>query len=144
MFQQSAILNFPKLLIGRPVISYIVRNYDVEVNILQASITPEEDGHMFAIFKGDKGAVQDSLSYLRENQVRIVLPEKNLVRDESLCIHCSACVGQCISGAFTVHPETYEVVYEAEHCIACELCIEACSYGAIESVSEHLKKTGDL
>ena len=52
MTQKSAILNFPKSLLDRPVVSQVIRKYEVEVNILQASITPEEDGRMFAIFRG--------------------------------------------------------------------------------------------
>ena len=49
MIQRSAILSFPKEIVDRPVITQLVRDVGVEVNILQAHITPEEDGHMFAI-----------------------------------------------------------------------------------------------
>jgi len=144
MFQQTAILNFPKSLIGRPVISHVIKNYDVEVNILQATITPQEDGHMFTIFSGKKQSVLKALDYLSENEVQIIKPEKNLVRDEARCVHCTACVGQCISNAYTVDPTTYKVVYNADHCIACKLCIDACAFGAVESIGDHLKRTGGL
>ncbi len=144
MFQQSTILNFPKALLGSPVISKVIKKYDLEVNILQATITPEEDGHMFAIFSGKKKAVSQALDYLEDNQVQVIKPEKNLVRDETRCVHCTACVGQCISNAYTVEPDTYKVVYDPEKCIACKLCIDACAFGAVESIGDHLKRTGAL
>ena len=144
MVQLSAILNFPKSKIDRPVISNVIRKMEVEVNILQAHITPEEDGHMFAIFSGSKGAVDGAFEYLKKNEVRVILPTRNLVWDEEKCVHCTACVGQCPSAAFTVEPETLRVVYNANRCIACKLCIPSCCFGACESVSDHFKRTGEL
>ena len=144
MAQVSAILNFPKAKIDSPVISTVIRKMEVEVNILQAHITPEEDGHMFAIFSGEKKSVDDAFEYLKKNNVRVILPTRNLVWDEAKCVHCTACVGQCPSAAFTVDPDTKQVVYKADRCIACKLCIPACSYGATESVSDHFRRTGEL
>ncbi|MDJ0763375.1 MAG: NIL domain-containing protein [Myxococcota bacterium] len=144
MIQKSAILNFPKSLLDRPVISRIIKEFDVEVNILQASITPEEDGRMFAIFRGQGQQVNSALSYLKESGIKVFLPVKNLVWDEDRCVHCTACVGQCPSSAFTVEQETYQVTYDAARCIACELCIPACSYGAVASVSDNLRIRGDV
>lgn len=144
MKKKSAILNFPKDLIDRPVISHIVRNFDVEVNIIQASITPEEDGRMFVIFKGEGTSIENALAYLEQSNVRVLLPTRNLIWDQVKCVSCTACVGQCGSGALTVEAVTYEVSFDSERCIACDLCIPACSYGAIESLGDHLKRTGEL
>ncbi len=144
MTQRSAILNFPKALIDSPVISRVIREHDVEVNILHAHITPETDGHMFAIFSGKKSAVDGALAYLEQSNVRVVLPTRNLVWDKDHCVHCTACVGQCPSAAFAVDPVSYAVSYDETRCIACKLCIPACSYGAVESVSDHLRRTGEL
>lgn len=144
MIQKSVILNFPRTLVDKPVISSVIRNYDVEVNILQAYITPDEEGQMFTLFKGQAPAVNRALDYLRENDVRTILPVKNLVWDDDRCVHCGACVGQCLSSAFTQDPVSHMTVHEAERCVACELCIPACGYGAIESIGDHLRKTGEL
>lgn len=144
MIQRSAILNFPKTIVDTPIISRVIRGFDVEVNILQASITPEEDGHMFAIFRGKNKAVEQSLQFLREQQVRVILPTRNLVWDNDKCVHCTACVGQCPSNAFTIDEKNYHVIFNEERCIACELCIPACSYGAVEAIGDYLKRTGEL
>ncbi|MBW2277006.1 MAG: 4Fe-4S binding protein [Deltaproteobacteria bacterium] len=144
MIQKSAFLKFPKGLINEPVISRVIRGFDVEVNILQASITPEEDGNLFAFFSGERSAVSGALNYLKERDVRVILPARNLVWDEDRCVHCSACVGQCPSSAFSIEAESREVSFEAERCIACELCVPACSYGAVEPISDQLRKAGEL
>ena len=99
---------------------------------------------MFVIFRGEAASVEDALDYLRSKKVHVVLPQRNVVWEEESCIHCSACVGQCNTGALTMNPESFEVVYDGSRCIACKLCIPACSYGALESVSDHLRKRGEL
>ena len=142
MSQQSAILNFPKSLIGRPVLSHVIRSYDVEVNILRASITPEEDGRAFVIFNGDDPLIEEALDYLKTSGVNVILPTQKIIRDEEKCTDCTACVGQCMSKALTVDPGTYRISYHLENCIACKLCIPACSYDALESIDDHLVTVG--
>jgi ferredoxin len=144
MIQKSVILNFPRSQVDKPVISSVIRNYDVEVNILQAHVTPEEAGRMFTIFRGERAHVNGALDFLKRNEVQTILPVKNLVWDEQLCVHCGACVGQCLSSALTMDPATMRVVFEGEKCLACELCIPACSYSAVESIGDHLERTGEL
>ena len=144
MVEKNAILSFPKDLIDQPYVSNLIKKDDIEINILQAYITPQEDGQLFAIFKGDEAAVEGALQYLRDQNVRVILPVQNLVWDHVKCVHCGGCTGQCTTGALRILPKTYEVHYDGSHCIACKLCIPACSYGALESISDHLRKTGEL
>ncbi len=137
--QKSVILHFPRTLLDKPIISHIVKTFDVEMNILQAAIMPEEAGHMFSILRGGEKAVQETLAFLERLKVRVLFPARNLVLHEEKCVHCGACVGPCRTGALSVDPETRRVSFDSERCIACNLCIPACAYGAIESVSEHLR-----
>jgi L-aspartate semialdehyde sulfurtransferase ferredoxin len=143
MSQQSAILNFPRSLIGRPVLTDVIRRYDVEVNILRASITPHEDGRAFVIFDGDDLRIGDAFKYLEESGVTVILPSQKIIRDEERCTDCTACVGQCISKAITVDPETYRIAYHVDRCIACKLCIPACAFGALESIDDHVVTLGE-
>ena len=140
--EKYVLLTFPRALVDRPVISSLIREHGIEVNILQASITPEEDGRMLAIFSGERADVSAALDRLKESHVRVVLPEKNLAWDEASCTHCGACVGQCLSAAFTTDPESGRVTFDGRKCVACELCIPACGYGAIESVSRATRPAG--
>ncbi len=144
MVEKSAILTFPKERMDGPIVSELIREHKIDINILQAYITPEQDGHMHVIFSGEDSSVEGAIEFLKSMNVRVVFPVQNLVWEQERCVHCGACTGQCASGALSIDQETFMVSYDKSCCIACELCIPACSYGAIESVSDHLKRTGEL
>jgi ferredoxin len=137
MIKKSAILHFGSDLVDKPIISSLIRNHDVSVNILQASITPEEDGTMFVQIEGDDQAVRKAFDYLKDQGVDMIFPAKNLIWDDKKCTDCGACVAQCLPRALTVD-ENNKLQFNSERCIACELCIPACPFHALESVSEHL------
>ncbi len=137
MTKKSAILHFGSDLVDKPIISGLIRNYDVSVNILQASITPEEDGTMFVQIEGEHAIVQKAFDYLRDHRVDMIFPAKNLIWDDKKCVDCGACVAHCLPRALTVDGSG-KLQFNSERCIACELCIPACPYHALGSVSEHL------
>lgn len=137
MTKRSAILHFGPDLVEKPLISGLIRNHDVSVNILQASITPEEDGTMFVQIEGDDPAVTKAFDYLKGQGVDLIFPAKNLIWDDKKCTDCGACVAQCLPRALTVGDDM-KLNFNSDKCIACELCIPACPYHALESVSEHL------
>ena len=138
MTKKSAILHFGADLVEKPVLSGLIRNHDVSVNILQASITPDEDGTMFIQVEGEPADVKKAFAYLGEMGVRMVFPAKNLVWDEEKCTSCGACVAQCLPKALSVDGATRKVALTDSRCIACELCIPACPFGALASVTDHL------
>ena len=140
--QKGAILYFPKTLVDAPLISRVIRQFDVEVNILQASITQAEDGRMFALFRGTLPAIEQSLQFLRDEQIRVILPPRNLLWDEELCVHCGACVGQCFAGALSLD-DAFRLQLDDGRCRACELCVAACSYGALEPLSAATNGNGN-
>ena len=142
MVQKSVIFHFPEDLYDKPVVSQLVRDWNVEVNILQASITPQERGHMFAIVEADEAVLSSALSHMEGLGVTTVLPVQNLVWDEEKCVHCGACVGLCRPKAFRHDPVAARVVFDSSKCIACDRCIPACSSGAVESIREYLKRKG--
>ena len=142
MNQQGAILYFPKALIDAPLVSRVIRLFDVEVNILQASITQAEDGRMFAVFRGSEQQITGALNYLKEQQIRVVLPARNIVWNEEACVHCGACVGQCFSAALALDAESFRLRLDDSQCRACELCVVACSYGALESLTTAFNGNG--
>lgn len=140
MMRRSAIFHFPAELYDQPVVSRLVREFDVEVNILQAHISPQEMGHMFAILAGEEPQVDGALHALAAMGVQTVLPVQNLVWDEERCTHCGACTGLCRPKALHMDPATRRVVFDASRCIACNRCVPACSYGAIESIGDYLRR----
>lgn len=140
MTHRSALLTFPKIAMDKPVVSRVIRTCDVEVNIMQAFISPLEDGRMFAIFSGDEEAVDRAFAMLAESSVQVYYPTRNLWLDEELCVHCGACVAQCPSEALVMSSRTMEVELDGGRCTACGLCVSSCLYGALESIDEHLAR----
>ena len=41
------VLRFPKRVVERPIIYQLIKSYDLEFNILRASINPEQEGLLF-------------------------------------------------------------------------------------------------
>lgn len=142
MSQKTVVLSFPRTTVEQPLISTIVRRFEVEVSIIQAHIAPDHEGRMVASFSCADESMERALDFLRDSGVEVNLPLKNLVRHEHQCVHCGACVGQCNSGAFSVHSTTAEVVFDQSRCIACELCIRACGFGVLESIHDQLAEEG--
>lgn len=138
MTKKSAILHFGRETVDKPILTGLIREHNVSVNILQASISPEEDGTMFIQVEGEGADVESAFGYLEKLGVRLVFPAKNIIWDDDVCTNCGACVGHCLPKALAIDVDKGEVIFDAEKCIACELCIPACPYGALESVTEHL------
>jgi ABC-type methionine transport system ATPase subunit len=75
MISRSVRLVFPSSLQDEPVINKLLRRYAFTVNILRANVTPEE-GWMDIKISGSADEIEDSLSWLREQGVEVVLLTK--------------------------------------------------------------------
>jgi ferredoxin len=126
------VLRFPKRLLDRPIISRLVRDFDLEFNILKALVTPEEEGLLVLELSGEQGEYDKGIRYLTEAGVRIQSLSQDVLRNEERCTHCGACITICPSGAFELEPITRKVNFYDEKCVACGLCIKACPPRAME------------
>lgn len=134
--QRKVYLHFSNQLVDKPVISTLVRKYDVDINILEARITPNEEGSMFIEASGTAENLDSAFGYLVSSGVTVSVKPRRLSWDEDICTSCGACIAQCLPRALDTDPETGKVEYDEEKCIACMLCIPACPYGAVEQVVE--------
>jgi ferredoxin len=107
----------------------------VSVNILRASITPDEAGEMFVIMSGGKEAVSRAIRFLRASGVDVAVESRLFSFNEAQCVHCGACVAHCFVDAFTVDPKTARVSWDEKACVSCGICIPSCGYGALAFVS---------
>ena len=126
MASQRIVLHFPQRLIDEPIVSRLVREYDLDFNILRANITPESEGLLVLELTGEEPRLRDGLDYMRALGVRTQRLSQDVVRDESKCTQCGGCTTSCPVGALSLSPETREVSFDAEKCIACELCVPVC------------------
>jgi ferredoxin len=126
------VLHFPQRVVERPIVCRLAKDYDLEFNILKASISPEEEGLLILELSGEQDAYDKGIRYLTETGVRIQSLSQDVLRNEERCTHCGACIAICPTGAFELDPVTRRVDFHNEKCAACELCIKACPPRAME------------
>jgi ferredoxin len=128
---KKVVLHFPRLMVDRPIVSRLVKDYNLDFNILKASINQDAEGVMVIELTGDPDDYDRGLKYLRETGVRIQSLGRDITRNEDRCTHCGACVTICPAGAFEIERKTMTVLFQNEKCLACELCIKACPHRAM-------------
>jgi len=128
------VLHFPRRLVEQPVIYRLVKDYNLEFNILKASITaePEEEGLLVLELKGEQAEYDKGINFLLKSGVKIQSLSQDVTRNEARCTHCGACITICPPGAFELDPETRQVKFDDEKCVACGICIKACPPRAME------------
>ena len=126
------VLHFPRRLVDRPIVYRLIKDYDLEFNILKASVTPEEEGLMVLELKGDQQNYDQGINYLGEAGVQIQSLSQTVTRNEKRCTQCGACITICPTGAFELDPVTRTVAFDNPKCLACGLCIKACPPRAME------------
>ena len=126
------VLHFPKRMVDRPIVCRLVKDYELEFNILKASISPEKEGLMILELSGEQGEYDKGIRYLTESGVEIQSLSQDVIRNEERCTHCGACITICPTGAFELDPITRWVNFHDEKCLACGLCIKACPPRAME------------
>jgi len=126
------VLHFPRRLSDRPIIHRLVKDYNLEFNILKASVTPEKEGLLVLELSGDQKEYDKGIQYLTKNGLRIQSLSQNVIRNDQRCTHCGACITICPAAAFELEPLTRRVMFYDERCLACGMCIKACPPRAME------------
>ena len=126
MVSKRIVLTFPHQLLDQPIVYKLVKDFDLVFNILQAKITPKEEGLMVLELKGKKESYADGIKYLTSLGVKIQPLSQDVTRDDARCTHCGACITVCPTGALYTDKGTMKVIFDSDKCIACELCVKAC------------------
>lgn len=127
-------LNFPVHLVDKPITYQLVKDYDLMVNILRASVTPSEEGRLVVAIEGKKENLEAGLTFLKEAGLDVQPLAQDIRWHQERCIECSACTSICPTGALSIARPEMRIAFTAEKCIACELCISICPYKAMEIV----------
>lgn len=125
------VLHFPKETSDQPLISALVRKFDIDFNILKATILQGNDGLMVLELTGHKENVKEALASLRDNGIKVETISTIIRRDENQCFHCGACTGVCpVSAIYLQRPEMI-VLFDSEKCTGCGLCVAVCPVNAM-------------
>ncbi len=131
MAKVAMVFTFPSAFQEQPLAYRLVKEYDLMINILHAHIRPNEEGRLILELAGDEKNIERGLKLVRSTGVSVQPLRDFVSRDEELCTHCTACVGQCPTEALSVDRETMQVSFDPEMCIACGMCKDVCPTGAM-------------
>jgi ferredoxin len=132
MQKKRVVLNYPPHLAEQPVISRLVKDFDLTVNILRAWIRPKEEGRLVLEIIGKRQSLEAGINYVKEMGVEIQPLAQDVKWHEDRCTHCTACISICPTKALDIDRTNMEVSFYRDKCIACEGCIPACPYQAME------------
>jgi len=133
MTSRKIVLTFPKEKIDKPIVYKLIKDCNLVFNIMKASITPDQEGHMVLELSGDHSEIEKGIKYLKDQGVAIQPLSKEIKVNWDKCTQCGACVSICPTEALYIKDrQTMEVAFDPEKCIACELCIRPCPPRAIE------------
>ncbi|MGI6622815.1 MAG: 4Fe-4S binding protein [Clostridiaceae bacterium] len=120
-------LKYPLNSITTPLVSTLVKKYNVEVNILHANISLNKIGTLIADITGEEKDIEDALDFIvKQDGIRYKIFSNKLIWQEEDCVHCGACTAVCPSNALTMNKETWCLEFSKEKCLVCGLCTKAC------------------
>ena len=130
--KKRVVLQFPARLVEEPIIYKLVKECDLVLNVLKASITPNEEGRMVLELSGTRDNYEKGMKYLQDKGVKVQSLGQDVTRNDDRCTHCGACVVVCPTEALTADRKTMMVIFDDTKCTACELCVLACPPRAME------------
>jgi len=126
MKSRRFVLTFPPDATGEPITYYLIKKYDIMVNIVKADVSPGKIGHLVMEMTAPAKVLKEGMAYMQKQNVECVPIDRTITYREDLCIHCGACSAVCFAGALTMNRKTAELSFEPEKCVVCELCLTAC------------------
>ncbi len=132
MISKRIVLHFPHRLVDQPIVYRLVKDFDLQFNILKAYVTPREEGLMILELTGEDENYNKGIKYLEDCGVRIQPLSQDVIRNETRCTDCGICVPICPVGALVVDSLTRKIHFYDNKCIACELCVKVCPTRAME------------
>ena len=125
------VLKFPKETIDQPIICKLVKEYDVEFNILKADVNVQQEGLMVLDLRGHKTNVDESIRYLKDKGVKVKKVAAGIRRDDEKCFQCGSCTGICPTGALNIQRPEMAVLFDPDKCSGCGLCVAVCPVRAM-------------
>jgi ferredoxin len=132
MVKQKLVLRFPANLVEQPFIYYLVKDFNLKVNILRADINPKKEGRLVMELSGEEESYRRALDWLQQSGLAIINLKQQIIWQEERCTHCGACCVICPTGALTISRPDMIVSFNEEKCVVCEICLRACPARAVE------------
>jgi L-aspartate semialdehyde sulfurtransferase ferredoxin len=138
MIKKKIGILFPPEKTDQPFMTSLIKDHDIVVNILKASITEGKKGKMILDLSGKDENVTEALKYLEDSHLEVFVYTDSVIRYEDKCVECGACVGVCPSKALTMEQPEYLLEFDVEKCVLCGYCIKACPVRAISFFDDEI------
>lgn len=115
------VFDFPKEVVDKPIITQIIKKFDVTVNILRGKVD-KDAGELVVDISGER--VDEAIQYLRTTGVVVMPITKRVFFDADKCISCGACISLCPNALY--FDENWKIQFDDNKCILCKACIKAC------------------
>jgi ferredoxin len=132
MIAHKVVLHFAPAVVDHPIIYRLVKDYDLVVNILKASINPHKQGYLVLELSGDKENYEAGVDFLAAAGIKVEPLSQTTVRHDDRCIQCGACATICPTEALYLDRPAMEVNFDDTKCIVCGMCIQCCPARAVE------------
>lgn len=128
------LLKFSEKTVEHPIISKIILDLKVPINIITAHV--DSKGGEVLVEIADE-SLDSILKAFRKRGVTVSLP-KLIELDLEKCISCGSCVALCPVEAITLSDDL-SIVFNKEKCLGstCSACVDACPARAIKSVKRN-------
>ena len=123
---RKVVLTFPAEVVELPLTYVLAKEFDVQTNILKASIEAGQSGTLFLELKADENNLDKAFAYLEEKGVKICPIASRISYDDESCINCGNCASACIPQALSINKPEWKLKFDAEKCILCKLCLKTC------------------
>lgn len=123
----KAWLRFSPSIVNKAIISYTIKNYEIDFNILRADISPR-GGKMLVEIEGKQ--VQDSIKYMERQGINVEPVKKVVTKEDEKCVDCGACVSLCPVKAICIKDD-WSIEIDDQLCIGCGFCTSSCPMKAI-------------
>ena len=132
MYSKMLSLRFPAEVVNEPIVCNLVKKFDLDFNILKATIYPRKEGLVVMELSGHRKNFQKGIQYLKSLGMKVENIGQDIKRDEEKCYQCGACTAVCPTGALHIRRPEMDVVFDTDKCSGCELCVVACPARAME------------
>jgi len=123
---KKVILSFPAEVSELPLANVLVKQFDIQINILKASIEAGKSGTLFLELHADSDNLEKAFAWLEEKGVRISPIASKISYEEQKCINCGNCASACVSQALTIKKPDWKLKFNPENCVLCKLCLKTC------------------
>ena len=132
MATKRLVLSFPENIVTKPITYKLVKDFDIEFNILRAEITADMEGKILIELKGKKDDLKSGMDHLTKEGVSIQEATTDILLDKEKCVDCGVCVSLCITNALFLDKKSRKLEFDRDKCILCGFCQNCCPVEAIK------------